>query len=203
MNIIIIGLGSVARNIVDILKLETNYNILGFVGTDDENKIYSEKKVYKNYPFLGTKDIFNDIKKIDVNGYVVAIGDRNTRENIFNEAKNLGITPINAISKNAIVEGNISLGQGVIIGSGSIIQNGSKILNNTHIGSGVIVDIDCDISSNCNIRSGSFIGRRSVLKKNCDIGYRSSISPGIKIGKNQLVDNYKIIDKDLPDLIRK
>lgn len=202
MNIIIIGLGSVSRSIADILTTEFNYNIKGYIGTDEEGGHNTGKIIYKNIPFLGTRKILNQIKKIDVNGFIVAIGDRYIREEVFNEAKNSGLVPINAISKNAIVEGNVSIGMGVVIGSGSIIQNGVQIGDNTHIGSGVILDFSCILGSNCNIKSGALIGRRANILKNCQVGYRCCVSSDVQIGKNQSIQNYQKIDKNLQNLLR-
>lgn len=202
MNIIIIGIGSVARNVTDILNSEFNYQIKGFLGSELEATKFANMKIYQGIPFLGSRKILRDINQHDINGFIVATGDRYLREEIYNEAKASGLIPINAISKNAIFEGKNILGSGIIIGSGSIIQNGVTIDDNVRIGSSVILDYECRIESNCNIDTGSYVGRRVVIKKNCHLGIKTSINENIEIGKNHSILNYTNIEKDLTDLPR-
>ena len=63
MKIVIIGIGSVALGITNIISNERNYRIAGFVGTNEEDKKFRGKKIYKNFSFLGTREILKDLKK--------------------------------------------------------------------------------------------------------------------------------------------
>ena len=202
MNIIIIGIGSVARNVTDILNSEFNYQIKGFLGSELEATKYANTIIYQGIPFLGGRKILRDIKQHDIDGFIVATGDRYLREEIYNEAKASGLIPINSISKNTIFDGKNTLGSGIIIGSGSIIQNGVTIGDNVRIGSSVILDYECRIESNCNIGTGSYVGRRTVIKKNCHLGIKTSINENIEIGKNHSILDYTNIEKNLTDLPR-
>ena len=47
----------------------------GYIGTSDEDKKFRGKKIFKNYPFLGTREILKNLKKQKVEGFIVAIGD--------------------------------------------------------------------------------------------------------------------------------
>ena len=74
MNIVVIGMGSAAVNIAEIISNEHNYKVVGFIGTDEENKNLMEKK-YRNAPLLGTRKILKDLRRQNVGGFIAAIGD--------------------------------------------------------------------------------------------------------------------------------
>ena len=55
MNIVIIGIGSVAMSISSIINSESNYKITVILELQMKTKNFVVKKFFKNYPFLGTE----------------------------------------------------------------------------------------------------------------------------------------------------
>ena len=203
MKIIIIGAGTAASNVADIIIQDRNFEIAGFVGTKDEDKKLEGKKIYANIPFLGDRGILPKLKDNEIFGFVAAIGNNIIREKAFYEATLAGLTPINAISKHAIIEPSAKIEGGVVISSGCIVAHGVTISNNTYLGSGVIVEINSNIGENCHFYPGSIVGGKCEIGRNVTMGVRSVIQPYIKIGKNQNINAGQVVAKDLPDLIRR
>lgn len=203
MKIIIIGIGSTAISIADIITREHNYEIEGFIGTEEENKKFYGKKIYHNIPFLGTRNILKEFRKYGVSGFVVGIADNYLRELSFYECVNEGLIPINAISGNAIVENEVKLKKGIVISSGSIIQHGVEISDNTIISSGSIIDFKSKIHENCFISPGCIIGSNSEIKKNVLLGPRVIVGSDISVGKNQKIESNSIVKENLKDLPRR
>lgn len=202
MRIVIIGIGSVSAMIADIISFEHNYEVVGFIGTEDENKKFKNKKIYRDIPFLGTRKILKQLNKIQVGGFIVAIGDNNIREQAFYEAKSEGLIAINAISRNAFIENSVKIKSGVVIGSGSILQHGVEVGDNSYISSGCILDFRTKVGENCYLSPGCVLGSKSILEKNVSIGPRSVIKSKILVGKNQFVSGNMVIDKNLENLPR-
>ena len=81
-----------------------------------------------------------------------------------------------AISANATIENNVSLGDNLHIGPGAVISEGSTIGNNcriyanTFIGKNVVIGHDCSLYPGVVIREGCKIGDRVMIHPNSVIG---------------------------------
>ena len=202
MKIVIIGAGTSAISTADILIHDRNFKLVGFVGTEDDEKNYQNINVYNNLPFLGTTKILNDLVKDGVVGFIAAIGKTYIREKRFYEASIAGLTPINAISKSAVIEPSAIIGKGITIGSGCIVSHGVSIGNNTSIDSGVIIEIKAKIGENCSLSSGAIVGGLCSIGRNVSLGARSTIIHKINIGKNNIIKSGNVIEKNISGIIR-
>ena len=202
MKIVILGIGSAASSITNIISSEYNYEVVGFIGTEEEDKQFNGKNIYRDIPFLGTKKILKHLRKNKIGGFIAAIGDNYIREEVFYQASNEGLIPVNAISRNAYIENDVIIQSGVVIGSGSIVQHGVEIRNNTYISSGCILNFKSQIKENCFISPGCVLGSKSILEKNVFVGSGTVIESKVIIGKNQAIEGNKVISKNLKNLPR-
>ena len=203
MKIVVIGVGSTALNVVEILLSNHTFSIYGFVGVTEENKKNFNKTVYKNIRYLGDRTILKKLKNEDVFGFIVGVGERFKRELAFYEGISSGLIPINAISRNALIEPTVKIGKGVIINSGVTLSHNVNILDNCLIEPGVIMDINTVIGDNCNIGARSIISGECEISRNVDIGKGVIVDPKVNIGKNQTIAINEHIIKSLPDIKRK
>ena len=126
-NIIVIGGGTQAMTIIDIIEPENKYNIVGV--TDTVKKVGDR---VLNYPVLGTQeDIPAIMKKYNVIGGIVALGDNYVRANMVEYIKKTApkFRFISTIHPTAWVGNNASVGEGSVIMVGSIISVNSKVGN--------------------------------------------------------------------------
>ena len=201
MNIVIIGIGSVAMSISSIINSESNYKITGYIGTSDEDKKFRGKKIFKNYPFLGTREILKNLKKQKVEGFIVAVGDMYIREKLFINA--LMMVYLYMPFQNAFIDESTDIGSGVVIMNGCIIQHGVSIGNNCYLGSGSIFEFNSKVNNNSNIGSGCIVSSNVDIQKNVFMGAGTVINKKIKIGKNQKIDSNQVIKTNLKGLTRK
>jgi|TARA_B100001964_G_scaffold229781_1_gene282495 sugar O-acyltransferase (sialic acid O-acetyltransferase NeuD family) len=203
MKIVIIGAGTTAIAVADILVHDRNFKIVGFIGTTKENEKLGGQKIYGEIPFLGDRSLLKKLKDdAAIVGFVAAIGDNYIREEAFYEGIGIGIIPINAISPHAVIEPSAQIEKGIIVSAGCIVSHGVTIGNNTYLDSGVIVDIYTEIGENCHLNPGCIIGGMSEIGRNVTIGSRSTIAHNVKIGKNQKIMAGEVVNKDIEDLIR-
>jgi len=202
MKTIIIGAGSTAKVVYEILVSNHEYNLVGFVGNNEDKVAIENKKKVLPIPYLGDRSILSQLKTHDIRGFIVAVGDNLMREKIFYEAINSGLTPINAISHYAIIENTAKINEGTIIKSGAIISHSAEIGSNCLIDNGSIISGHSVIHNNCNLGSGSIVGTGSFLSKNVTLGMRSIVPKDSIIGKNQYIEDNKISKTNLPDLYR-
>ena len=177
MKVIIIGTGTAAITTADILVQDRNFRIEGFVGTEEEEVEFTGKKLYDNIPFLGSRSILGKLKEDGVVGFITAIGDNYIREKRYYEASFLGLTPINAISRHAIIDPSVRIAKGIIINAGCILSHGVSIGNNTYLGSGVIVEINAEIGENSYLYSVA-LSAAGVILGETQLSARDQLSDG-------------------------
>ena len=197
-NIIIFGSGAFSRVLFsEIIKFK-KYNFLGFV--DD----YSEKgKIIVNYmnkSYFNLGKIENVLKENSIDNFfgIVGVGFNFYREKIVNQVLKVDkkFKWESIISKDCILNANVTIGKGSIILSGVVI--------NTHV----------SIGSHCIINSSSSIGHDNIFKdfsscgpgvitggnvtigENSHLGIGCIIKNGIAIGKKSVIGGNSFVDKD-------
>ena len=203
MNIIILGAGSTAISVTEIILSSKIFNIMGYVGTNLENQKYGNKNIHKNIPFLGDKGSLRNIPKKISPGFVSAIGNRYYRELAFSEAIKAEFIPVNIISNKSSIENSSNIENGVIIFPHTHISFNVNISENTLIETNVVIESNVTVGSNCNIESSSIISGNVTIKKNVVIGKNSVIAPDVVVGKNQFIMPNSYVDSNLPDIERK
>ena len=145
-NIIIFGSGTHSKVIFsEIIKLK-KYNILGFVDDFSQKgqKIITYKK--KNFFHLGTiKDFLKKNRGMSKNLCgIIGVAFNNNRKRVVNEVfkldKNFKWESI--ISKDCILNANISIGEGSLIMSGVVINTQTTIGNHCIINTSSSIDHD-------------------------------------------------------------
>jgi acetyltransferase-like isoleucine patch superfamily enzyme len=200
MKVVIIGAGSVAHMVADIVRSDHNFILEGFVGTPEEERKYKEKELFGLGRFLGDHTVLPHLQKEGVYGFVVAVGDNYLREKYYYECQQYNLCPVNVISSDVIIQHNVSLGKGVIICPGAILCSGVTIGNNIIIEPGVICNVNSKVCDHSNIRVGAIIRGMVEIGKNVHIGIRSYA--GEDIGKNNKISIGEIVTKKIEDKFR-
>lgn len=91
------------------------------------------------------------------------------------------------IHPNATITSEVTIGEGVQVMVGGIIQPGSAIGDDTIINTGAIIDHDCEIGKSCHIAPGV------VCSGGVKIGRESHIGTGANIIQNITVGNRCVI----------
>ena len=201
MKVVIIGAGTSAKSVASILSENKNYSLTGFICNHDEEFLIN-KQVYQNYKIIGSRNILSKLHKMGIKGFIVAVGDIMLREQIYYEAINANLIPINVISSHSIIPNTVEIGSGTIIKAGTIIGHNVSIGDNVKVDSSCVIEINSNIENNCNIESGVIILGEVNIKKNVQLGSRSIIESFVTIGKNQIIKHNQHIEEDLRDLER-
>ena len=118
MKVVIVGVGTTAMIVADIIMGSHNFNLAGFIGTSEEEKVLRSSNVHHDLPFLGDRGIISRLNEGGISGFICAIGDVYIREKAFYECCEAGLTPVNAISSRAVINPDVSLGRGIVISPG-------------------------------------------------------------------------------------
>jgi len=155
-NIILIGGGNQAHYTIDIIEKEGKYNIIGII--DSIHEIDSDRFGYK---ILGRQENISQlIKKYDIEGGVISIGDNWGRYHVYNQILELAPTFkfVNAIHPSVIIGNNVKLGIGIVAMAGCIFNPKSTIGDFTFFATGAQIEHDCQIGDFSSISAGSITG---------------------------------------------
>ncbi len=202
MKIVIIGAGSTAMHVADIVFENRHFSLSGFVGTPEEKETIGNSDVYGNLPFLGDHSVLPKLKDGDIHGFIVAIGDVRTREAAFYEGQQAGLVPVNAISDKAIINPTAIVDRGVVVSPGAILTHGAKIGSNIILSPGVIVNVNASVGDHCYLHTGSIIGSECIIERGVTFGAGAIAEPTVKIGKNNTVAAGTVVHEDIEGLYR-
>lgn len=107
--------------------------------------------------------------------------------------------PVNAIHAKAIVSEDAEVGHGILVGPGSIINQGVKIGNHSIIQSGVIIDVMAEIGESVQIGNGSIINAGVKIGEGTFIGSGVNIVSGVIIGKDARVGAGSVVIENVAD----
>lgn len=129
--------------------------------------------------------------------WIIAIGDNLNREKV---AKRLnGFKFVTVYDSSAYIGKQHTIGSGVFISPGVVIQNDVTIGDHSIINTSASVDHDCEIGSYVHIGPNSTLCGAVVIGDGTFIGAGSTIIPGIKIGKNCIIGAGSVVVRDIPD----
>jgi len=196
-NIILIGGGNQAHYTIDIIEKEGKYNIIGII--DSIHEIDSDKFGYK---ILGRQENISQlIKKYDIEGGVISIGDNWGRYHVYNQILELAPTFkfVNAIHPSVIIGNNVKLGIGIVAMAGCIFNPKSTIGDFTFFATGAQIEHDCQIGDFSSISAGSITGGHVKLGKFSAITLGVTVVDRLEIGENTVIGSGSLVTKSLPN----
>lgn len=192
-SVFIIGYSGHAYVVCDIFE-SNNYVVKGYFENEMKNA-----NPYK-LEYMGSERQSDITKILSDNSYFTCIGNNIIRRKVdFSLFDITGNKPINAIHKRAYVAPNVTLGNGVMVSAGSVVNSGVVL------GSGVICNTNSTIEHECEIGDYSHIAPGTVLcgavrvGSNSFIGAGSVIKQNIVIGDNVIVGAGTVVLNDIKE----
>lgn len=189
--VVILGAGGHAHSVCDILLRDETVEVIGLL----DNKVCEG---FYGIPYLGTDDCLKKIYKAGTaNYYFVAIGSNVIRKRLTEEAENIGLCPINAVSKEAVISPNASLGRGIAVMPGTIISAGVVIGNGAILNTNCSIDHDVEIGEFCHIAPGCTICGGVKIGNLTFLGAGSCVIDGITICGEVMVGAGGVVINDI------
>jgi acetyltransferase EpsM len=128
--------------------------------------------------------------------YIIAIGDNAIRQRIASQYNNKVTTSIKHLT--AIVNRNVTIGDGSVICSGAIINPNAVIGNHCIINTSSIIEHDCVIEDFVHISPNVTLCGNVKIGKGTHVGAGATVIPGITIGEGVTIGAGSVIIKDIP-----
>ena len=194
--IAIFGSGCHAKVVFyEILKIK-KFKIIGFV----DEKISKGKVIIRCsqgvFRCIGkTSEVIN--KKNNFTG-IIAIANNSIREKVYKEIislkKNFKFEKI--VSKNAIINSNVEIGNGSVVIGGSIINPDTIIGEHCLVNTSASIDHDNILENFSSVGPGVITGGNVIIKKSSFVGIGSVLKNNIIIDKNTIVGGNSFVNKN-------
>lgn len=193
--VVVIGAGGHSKVLINSL-LQAGPKILGIVDSNPEKR---------GMKILGIEVVATDVDSFDadevllVNGIgTISTSTVKLRREIFERYKKQGYSFANVIHPNAVIAREVTLGEGVQIMAGVVVQPGTSVGNNSIINTRAAVDHDCKIGAHCHLAPGVTLSGGVKLGDEVHIGTGASLIQSVEVGANTIVGAGALVLKAVP-----
>lgn len=151
------------------------------------------------YPVIAAKDFSRD-DPAD-REIIVAIGDNAARERVFNELKAAGWLMATVIHPSATISRFASVGDGVFIAGGAVINPNARVHDNCIVNTSASVDHDCAVGPHAHLCPGVHLAGNVTIGAGTMLGTGSSAIPGVRVGSRCTLGAGSVIVHDIPDAV--
>lgn len=198
--IIIFGGGGHAKSMIDLLRLEDKFQIMGIL--DDHLPAGS---AVMHVPVLGGSELLDDLHKRGLQFAVNAIGgigQPDIRQEVFDRLKQAGYEFPACIHPRAFVESTAQIEPGVQVLAMAYVGSESRIGFGSILNYGSIVSHDCLLGNCVNLSPGGTLAGNVEIGSYTQIGMQATVNLGVKIGSHVQIGNGATIKKDIADGLR-
>lgn len=193
MNIAIIGQGGHSKVIQDIIAINENANIVGYL--DDKFEIFKTKNGLFTGPVSSSRLLLDRIEDIR---FIVAIGDNKVRRTIVKKLDLPDDYYATLIHESARVSPSAYIENGTVVMPLAVINAGAKIGKHTIINTSAIIEHDNQIGNFVHISPNATLTGTVEVNDGVHIGAGAVIIPKIKIGEWSIVGAGATVIHDIP-----
>lgn len=194
--VLIIGAGGHGKVVADsMLAVAKESRKLTPIGYLDDDESLTDQQVL-GLPVLG---VIDHLPTVAHDGLIVAIGNNDLRRRLYDAFVVRGENLVSSIHPSATIGRDVSVGSGVMICAGVIVNPGSQIGDNVILNTGCIVEHDCRIGDHAHIAPGVTLGGEVQIGPGTLVGLGATILRGVRIGKDCVIGAGAVVTKHIGD----
>ncbi len=195
-DIYILGIGRNTVTVMDLVE-DCGYNIRGLLH-------YNRDRIGEEYFGHTIKGCFEDLfKQESLKGlsFALSMGNLSVRKNIYERIVTKGGDVPTLLHPSCVISRRCSIGNGVQVMPGSIIQGDSCIGDNTVITVNTTIAHSAKVGSHCLLSGNVMVGVYSTVCEMTHVGQGSTIVSGkvSRIGSNCILGAGAVLISDMPD----
>jgi len=190
--IVVIGGGGHAKVVISLLKKKRDYKICGYVDVIDKGSILG-------VPYLGDDSVLGDLFEHEVSNAVIGVGDTgdsSLRMSLIEKTLQIGFSFPVIISPQAVVNEDITFGEGTVVMDGVVVNSGTKIGRFAIINTRSSIDHDCVIGDFVHIGPGAVLCGGVRVEYNSFIGAGAVVTQYKKIGEQCIIGSGAVVVDD-------
>ncbi|WP_374019350.1 acetyltransferase [Paenibacillus thiaminolyticus] len=189
---IVIGAGGHSKVIIDILHSDPGVELVGCTATSGSGSV-------SGIPILGDDTILPKLYEQGVHYAFIAIGDNRIRLKMARLVEDIGYTLINAISRFAYISPSASLGSGIAIMPGAVVNAEACIQDYAIVNTGASIDHESVIGEACHIAPGSHLSGNVRVGEGSFLGTGTQVIDGMAVGAWSVLGAGTVVVRDIPD----
>jgi UDP-perosamine 4-acetyltransferase len=193
-----LGAGGHAKVIIEILRLQGEFEIVGLLDANPEMHGTSVLEI----PVLGDDSMTARMVALGVRHAFVGLGgtgDNRRRADLFMKTSREGFELIRAIDPRAIISQSAIIGEGALIMPGAIINADVRLGHNVIVNTGAIVEHDCRIGNHVHVATGAALGGGVTVLDGAHVGLGAAIKQNLRVGRNAIVGAGAVVIHDVAD----
>lgn len=153
-----------------------------------------------NLGYCGSEGDFLESEKYktELPEFFVSVGDNNTRSKISRLLSERDAVITNAVHPSAIIAGTASIGKGVFIAGGVIINPLCQIGNGAICNTNSAIDHECIVNEFAHIGPGAVLSGNVLVGARAFVGANAVVRQGIEIGENAVIGAGAVVVKNVP-----
>lgn len=191
-SLLVLACGGHGRVVADT-ALERGYEQIAFL--DDAHDPATE---VMGCPVLGPLSMVDGLVESWPTA-IVAVGNCTTRQWLFGRLRELGYRTCSLTHPSAVISRRVSIGEGVFVGAGAILNIGARIGDAAIINTGARVDHDCVIGPAVHIAPGATLSGDVVVGERSWLGTGCAVRQGVVIGEDVMVGAGAVVVSNLMD----
>jgi UDP-perosamine 4-acetyltransferase len=191
--VIVIGAGGHAKVVVDMLEDRPEFELAGCLSADPT------ATTVLDVPVLGGDNALPHLFASGIRHAFIAVGENSLRARLTERATALGFTLVNVVSRHAVVSSRVTLGSGIAIMPGAVINVDTVVANGAIINTGATVDHDCRIGAFAHVGPGAHLAGTVRVGDGAFLGAGCCVIPGRTIGKWSVVGAGAAVVRDVAD----
>lgn len=194
MNIVILGAGGHGKVVLDVIQQEGRYEPVAFLDADPARA----GQTLADLPILGSVNLLPKLRKQDIRGAIVAIGDNRVRRSYAQLVLQAGLELVNAIHPASSVSPTAQVGRNVLLAAGCVLSTEAVIGDSVIINTGALVDHECVVEEGCHICPGAILAGRVRIGAGAFIGMGAKVLPCLSVGEGATIGAGAVVLSDVP-----
>ena len=194
MKIVIIGAGGHGRVVLDILRTNHQFEVVGFL---DSNPVIHHTLV-DGIEVLGDLSLIPSFAELGISGALVAIGDNRIRQTYAETLEKAGIGLISAIHPFSCIADTAQIGKNVVISAGANICAHVTIEDSAILNTSCIIDHESRIGVATHICPGVRMAGHVVTEPAAFVGIGATVIQNITIGEAAVIGAGAVVINDVP-----
>lgn len=192
---VILGSGGHARSLIDCLE---QIHMRPWALLDPDPRRHGGEVF--GIPIMGDDTLLSDLLKLGADCFAVGVGSTGSnrlRQHLFEFAATY-LPPLAVIHPRAFCSPRASIGAGVQIMAGGVVNAGAQLGNNIIVNCGAVVEHDCSIGDHVHVATRAALTGGVRVGAGAFVGAGAIVLPGLTIGEEAIVGAGAVVIHDVP-----
>lgn len=194
MKIVIIGAGGHGRVVLDILRTNHQFEVVGFL---DSNPTIHHN-IVDGIEILGDLSLIPTFSELGIGAALIAIGDNRIRQTYAQTVVKAGISLVSAIHPSSCIADTAHIGKNAVICAGANICAHVTIEDSAILNTSCIIDHESHIGPASHICPGVRMAGHVITEPAAFVGIGATVIQNITIGEAAVIGAGAVVIEDVP-----